>query len=219
MPPTSSKERKAAKKHNDYQFGYGGGKLACEQALLSASKGPEQLPVVILRLPDVMGPFDNLGSHLEIQRALQAGEAVPVSLAEEHGIADPHSHRVSIVYAPDVVAAIHAAAGGAAGSVVGKVFHLGSRETPTVPEYVTMVAQALTKLVGGQGDGGKQSVRFDVDKEAPFPSVDVGPICISAALAQLPGWEPTPMQEWVERTVEWNMDEANRSYSDLMDTL
>jgi nucleoside-diphosphate-sugar epimerase len=214
----TAKERKAAKKRNEYQFGYGGGKLACEQALLSACTGPYKLPAVILRLSDVMGPYDNLGSHLEIQRAVQAGEPVPVGLLEEHGIADPFSHRVSIVYAPDVISAVQSAADSDAGSVVGKIFHLASRETPTVPEYVAMVSLALDTLGGGDSVV-ERPVQFDVDKEASFPSVDVGPICISASLAQLPGWEPTPMQEWVQSTVEWNMDEGNQAYSDLMDTL
>jgi nucleoside-diphosphate-sugar epimerase len=65
-PPTNEAERlaivEASSRHHTgkYQLKYGGNKLGCDIALQAAFKA-SKFPFTSLRLPDVYGPFDNLG--------------------------------------------------------------------------------------------------------------------------------------------------------------
>ena len=52
----------ALKKRDAYQYGYGSGKLAAEEEL---TRWPG-VPSCSLRLPDVIGPRDNLGGFLDL---------------------------------------------------------------------------------------------------------------------------------------------------------
>lgn len=85
IPPQSKEAKKKAKKNNKYQFEYGGGKLDCELCLaeLADGGGGGGGGYTILRLPDVVGPWDNIGSQLRLQEALIAGISLslPRSLA------------------------------------------------------------------------------------------------------------------------------------------
>jgi len=96
--PDSGEKRKALKRWNKYQYGYGGNKLGCDEELASwhaktvpptpsplscpreyAVSGQgvavaQGFPYTSLRLPDVMGPYDNLGSHLQVQKLLSRGK-------------------------------------------------------------------------------------------------------------------------------------------------
>ena len=59
-----------AAKQKTHQFEYGKGKLDCEFCLVSSAPGFVQY--TILRLPDVIGPWDNIASHLRVQETLKA---------------------------------------------------------------------------------------------------------------------------------------------------
>ena len=70
--PTSEAERRQLRRRDSYQYGYGGGKLACEEALRALWQ-KQPFPYTALRVADVVGPFDNLGSHLTMQQRLVQG--------------------------------------------------------------------------------------------------------------------------------------------------
>lgn len=65
----SREEQHQIKKRNSYQYGYGGNKLSCEEALQKAWR-ETRFPYTALRLPDVIGPCDNIGSFLCLQQQI-----------------------------------------------------------------------------------------------------------------------------------------------------
>ena len=58
------------------RYGYGVNKLGCEHELQEwyTKSG---FPYTALRLPDVMGPYDNLGCHMRVQSRLVKGQQLP----------------------------------------------------------------------------------------------------------------------------------------------
>lgn len=66
VKPLSGDALRKVEAREAYQVAYGKGKLACEEALAKAFS-QEHFPWVGLRLPDVIGPCDNLGCHLQLQ--------------------------------------------------------------------------------------------------------------------------------------------------------
>ena len=98
-----------------YQLRYARNKLTCEEALWDAFQ-TDQFPVVVLRIPDVYGPYDNLGGFWQhfVLPILQGG-AVAAHLPENRmrprngpdGPAmDGAQHKMSWAFAPDVAAAV-----------------------------------------------------------------------------------------------------------------
>ena len=191
--------KKSAKRNNPYQFEYGGGKLDCELCL-KASGGGGAAPRLawrawtILRLPDVIGPWDNIGSQLCLHRDLLGGEKIGTKTG---------SSRVSLVDATDVARAIIAVLRGAE-TAHGHTLHLACSEKPTFEEYVRMVAGAL-------------EVEADIDagKDAEMVTVDMGPISNAKALALL-DWKPKALDRTVRDIVEWYKDSDNRRYTEVL---
>ena len=66
IPINNKKAKREAQERNYYQYEYGGGKLDCELCLQENSDRFDKY--TILRLPDVIGPFDNLGSFMNLQK-------------------------------------------------------------------------------------------------------------------------------------------------------
>jgi hypothetical protein len=113
IPPQSKEAKKKAKKNNKYQFEYGGGKLDCELCLAEclaegAYGGGGRGGYTILRLPDVVGPWDNIGSQLRLQEALIAGISLSLLLprslsirslcfcSKKHPLSRTHTHNLSL---------------------------------------------------------------------------------------------------------------------------
>jgi nucleoside-diphosphate-sugar epimerase len=168
-----------------------------------------------------MGPYDNLGSHMQVQLRLMEGRKLPADGAAEH-VKDVRTHRISLVYAPDVVRAVMAVLA-AGDSVKGEVLHIAQAEAPTILEYYEAVATALSLSdeAAAAAAGSRQQVTVELDEAEGLilPSVDIGPISIEKALRLLgpAGWRPTPMAGWLAETVAWNLDESNRHYTDHVD--
>jgi len=191
--------KRNAKKNNPYQFEYGGGKLDCELCLTgggSAAALPEWTAWTILRLPDVIGPFDNLGSQLRLQQDLLAGKRIGTKTGAD---------RISLVDAADVARSILAVLC-AAPTTYGCTLHIACSEKPTFEEYVRMVAGAL----------GVDAV-VDSGEEADMVTVDMGPISNAKALALLE-WTPTPLGSTVRNVVEWYKDPQNQQYTAAFDS-
>ena len=92
LPPKTAKAKAAAKMNDEYQYSYGKGKLDCELRLAEGG-GRSRLEFsqyTILRLPDVIGPFDNLGSHLRLQQNLESSKPIGTKVGSACG-------RISVV--------------------------------------------------------------------------------------------------------------------------
>eukprot|EP00802_Teleaulax_amphioxeia_P021254 Tamp_21597.p1 GENE.Tamp_21597~~Tamp_21597.p1 ORF type:complete len:359 (-),score=75.45 Tamp_21597:59-1135(-) len=212
-PATTKLAKSRAKENNEYQYEYGGGKLSCEH-LLKGEGGDTKRDTkrdakkkgrscggfsrwTILRLPDVIGPWDNLGSLLRLQQDLLAGRTVGTKVGAACG-------RISIIGAADVARAILAVLR-VGERAHGKTLHIACTEKPTFREFVLEVANAL----------GVQAVT-NPEEEGDMVTVDVGPLANEAAVALL-AWHPTPLRQTVEETVEWYKDAGNRQYTTAFD--
>jgi hypothetical protein len=194
--PTSAEDRRALQKRNTYQYDYGHGKVRCECALKdAASRNP--FPYVALRLPDVIGPYDNIGSLLELQQALQRSEQIGLRIACGKkklfgGSRCGSTHRISLVYAVDVATAVLAVVRAAAheakidttynkSAVIGQTMNIAMAEQPTYREFVQLVANIVREVwpsksaeaarmrTGGDGSGGASGS----GEKVPAKAVDV----------------------------------------------
>lgn len=174
------------KRRDAYQYGYGSAKLDAEEVYATIDS-------VSLRLPDVIGPRDNLGGFLDLHDAVGRGH---VGCAIKH-VADGKRHKGSIAYAPDVGRAVVAAL---KAPNPPKVLHIACAESVSVSELTALVA-------------GKRDYVLDASRKALLLTVDLGgPLCIDAALAAL-DWTPTPLADAVRETVAWYETPEHRAYT------
>ena len=177
------------KRRDSYQYGYGSAKLDAEEVYATIDS-------VSLRLPDVIGPRDNLGGFLDLVDAVGSGR---VGCAVKH-VADGKSHVGSVAYAPDVGRAIVAAL---TASNPPKVLHIACVRPVSVAELAALVADIA----------GRDKPTLDAARKAPLLTVDVGgPLCVDAALSAL-DWKPTPIRGAVRETVAWYETAEHRSYT------
>ena len=211
-PAATKLAKRVAKDNNEYQYEYGSGKLDCELLLSAAMVGKGGREGVgghkgrkkggfsrftVLRLPDVIGPWDNLGGQLRLIQDLLAGQTVGTKVGAPCG-------RISIIGACDVARAILAVLM-TGERVYGTTLHIACTEKPTFSEYVQLVAEVL----------GVQPVT-DPTAEADMVTVDIGPIRNTAAITLL-SWTPTPLRQTVKEVVEWYKDSGNRRYTTAFD--
>ena len=177
------------KRRDSYQYGYGSAKLDAEEVYATIDS-------VSLRLPDVIGPRDNLGGFLDLFDAVGRGR---VGSAVKH-VADGKSHVGSIAYAPDVGRAVVAAL---TASNPPKVLHIACVRPVSVAELAALVADIA----------GRDKPILDAARKAPLLTVDVGgPLCVDAALSAL-DWRPTPLADAIRETVAWYETAEHRSYT------
>ena len=128
-------EQAAALQQKDaYQYQYGSGKLAAED-IVSTACASRGFPGLIFRLPDVWGEWNNLDGFLDLLEDCERRKALaaknPWMSSRSVGTAWVHEHRVSLVYASDVAAAI-VAASRAPEKCVSKILHIAGREHPSI---------------------------------------------------------------------------------------
>ena len=174
------------KRRDSYQYGYGSAKLDAEEVYATIDS-------VSLRLPDVIGPRDNLGGFLDLVDAVGRGR---VGCAVKH-VSDGKSHVGSIAFAPDVGRAVVAAL---TASNPPKMLHIACAEPVSVAELAALVA-------------GERDYALDAARKAPLLTVDVGgPLRVDAALSAL-DWKPTPIRGAVRETVAWYETAEHRNYT------
>eukprot|EP00300_Choanocystis_sp_HF-7_P037554 c53744_g1_i1.p1 GENE.c53744_g1_i1~~c53744_g1_i1.p1 ORF type:complete len:355 (+),score=52.30 c53744_g1_i1:119-1183(+) len=169
---------------------YGYRKLLCERALATAA-AEMPLPYISLRLPDVMGENEVPWSrHYKYQALVAAG--TPVELGKDAETA------LSFVWVQDVarlcIALHEAVLSGHAETLLGRAFNVGSRETPTLAEYVERIGTILAQPA---------TIDRRKRKHSFLPSVECGPIDMGRLCTVLHAWEPTPYDKWMKRTVRW----------------
>ena len=158
LPRDAADTAAVARRDNEYQAEYGGGKLRCEAWLRQRRQRRRALRWVALRLPDVVGPHDNCGGFLDLLELIAAeGSVVGTGgLCVRRGL----ERRISLVYALDVARAVvcvadldRAAAAvssasptvgssSTASGVVGCVFNVACDEQPRFEELCAAVQAA-----------------------------------------------------------------------------
>lgn len=198
----------------EYQLRYGGNKLACER-VLEDSWQSDGFPYTILRLPDVYGPYDNLGGFWELVTAVEMRRPIPAKLHparmrsfDDEISPDPRTRTFNWVFSEDVRDAIVACCEKGA-SVHGKTLNVGHEEAVHLRETASMIAEALGIS--------PELLRFDTDREAAYPSTDYGALDVSRALRLLRPWRPRAMREAVKTSVTWFLENKdNRRYHRLV---
>lgn len=183
----------------EYQLRYGGNKLGCERLLEEAWR-EDGFPYTVLRLPDVYGPYDNLGGLWDLVTAIEAQRPIPSRLVESRlrsalpvQLARPR--RFSWAFVEDVRDAIVACTERGA-QVHGMTMNVAHEEAVSLVETCKMIAEAL-------GMDPETALRFDDSRDASLPSTDFGVLDVSRALELLRPWRPTAMRHAVQRSVEW----------------
>lgn len=178
-----------------YPYAYGLDRRAGERVLHEAH-AEHGFPVVILRLPVVLGPRDySLRGWAYWRRLLEGGPLVlPDGGAQAH----------RLVYAGDVVrASVSILESG--DRHAGHAFNLAGREIVSLSEFVRISGRLLgveARIVG---------VPRDILEAAGLPPGEISPWDpwgnhlheIEKAKARL-GFQPTPLLEWLPETVEWH---------------
>ncbi|MGD8395908.1 MAG: NAD-dependent epimerase/dehydratase family protein [Candidatus Eiseniibacteriota bacterium] len=174
-------------------YAYGIGKRRCEDALWEAHAA-RGLPVTTLRLPIILGEGDpTLRAQSYFLRVLDGEPLV---------MPDGGQNPMSLVYQGDLVDFV---TGNLLNErVIGQALNLAQDEIPTVRGFVESAARLM----------GRRPELVDIPTEllrrigfrftaSPFTSKR--PFILSSARAQrLGAFRPTPMQEWLERTVRYS---------------
>lgn len=172
---------------------YGHHKLCCEEYLMHM-KQKHNFPFTSLRLPDVIGPYDNTDRFWIYQLWSVVSDKYPVYIHEE-----TNERKLSFVLSGDVVRGILSVL--ACGeSVFGQAFNLAHIEQPTLKEFLELVAAAVSVrpnviLVSRNQ---RKKLRFS----EYYPSVDFGPISCAKAMRLL-DWKPTPLVTAIEETTKF----------------
>lgn len=203
-----------------YQLRYGGNKLTVDTFYQHVWK-KGRFPFVSLRIPDVYGPYDNLGGFWQnfvapVLRRKRVSVFLPPERIRPRGkhkdLDDFLSHKMSWVFAPDVIRAVEAvvALGPAAH---GKILNIAHTEHVSATELAGVVADQLNKI--SPDDEATYEVHTDERSLASQPQDDIGPIDVSRALALLDGrWAPMALADGVAHSIAWFLaDEKNRQYA------
>ena len=137
--PSTAAEQQIVASRSKYQRQYGGNKFRCEKFLVRAGR-EHGFPFTALRLPDVIGPYDNLTGFLELRQCLLRRQRVGLRIGRQ--VAAGHSHRISVVFAADVARAIRSCVR-AHVRVHGVALNICCDETPTYHAFVCMVHACL----------------------------------------------------------------------------
>lgn len=184
--------------------GYGRKKLEVEAKFAECeayfnSVHHASLRVFMLRLPDVIGPFDDSYRMqklvLWMKMLMEGKQCLPLGY-EAKDLDQP----LSLVFSRDVTDVIEGILFGQAKAESG-VFNLACREQPLLPDLLVMVHKELLSQLGSE-----KTLTFDrIEDEFCmkfFPSVNCGPISIKKAQDQL-GFSPTSLAAVLSETVKF----------------
>ena len=244
--PQSPADRAAVAARDAYQQEYGGNKLKAEESL-QEEWARSRFPFMALRLPDVIGPFDNLTGFLGLRQRLLRKKHIGLRIGAccESGRCDGRSHRISVVYAPDVAKVITnvcvrceqldddprgggnnnigAGAGAGAGIISGPACAGGEALLSAVRGQAFNLACRETptfeKFVQGValmvGAEGGK-VRWAPQRSAPMVTVDMGALDTTHA-RQVLGFAATPLADVLAATAKWCSEARNRKYTRNLD--
>lgn len=192
---------------------YGEEKRAVE--LLLAQYGAPRFNCTMLRLPDVIGPFDRSGRYWATVLWLLSG--VPLALPVEVA-----SRRMSVVFSEDVVRWIINEIAFEDSQPLQRspgleTLNLCCQESPTLEDFVSMIRHSLS-----QEEDQLPLATIAVVSESEgetgdyYPSVDCGPISCHEAFTKRQ-WLPTPLAAAIHATTmffssaEWYRADGQRA--------
>jgi nucleoside-diphosphate-sugar epimerase len=159
-------------------------------------------PFTAVRLPDVIGPFDNIGTQLDLYQALREAsedQHVHVSIGSS-------DRTCSFVHSEDVATAIAMLISSPNPlQVRGETFNVcGDKTSPK--DFVLETARVLGVEPG--------TISWVEDEDPDFMSVDIGHLNNAKLRRAIPNWEPTPLPAFLKATTKWyNDDVANMEYT------
>ena len=171
------------KERNSYQYNYGDFKRQCEVSVQSQANA---FPYTILRLPDVLGPYDNQGAWADVLLRHRNGMSIPARVEEDqmrhrakasktfrkaNKKHDYASYKFSVAYAPDVIDAIFAVMNSDKKAVLGEIFNIANKETITVKDLLFEIGRDLDI-----------PLELDMTTRSPLPTTDFGALDVSKAL-------------------------------------
>jgi len=213
IPPRSVREQRVVASRDPYQLEYGGGKLEAEKYLHTTCK-EIGFPFVALRLPDVIGPYDNQTGFLGLRRRVLKRKKIGLRIGNccSHEGCSGRTHRVSIVFAADVARLIHSIIeqlsddhSSCSSSAIGKAFNVACIEQLTFLDFVTLVASHLD-----------QSPKYSLSKDAPMVTVDVGPVNTDLVRETF-NFTPSSIRDVVATTLKWFERSRHRKYTRDLD--
>ncbi|EAR95790.2 NAD-dependent epimerase/dehydratase (macronuclear) [Tetrahymena thermophila SB210] len=180
-PKTLTKQAEY-KKDDDYAHH----KLKCEEFLYNYVE-KEELPFVILRLPDVIGPFDDTGRFWAYMKWITEFNKNTLYMDDE-----ANNLKMSFVYSQDVADICLKLINMPKDNILHKSYNIACEEVITLKQMIEQIAKIMDiKLV---------NIKNTDNASKFYPSVDCGPIDITLA-KQMLGWNPTPLEEVLEKTV------------------
>lgn len=189
--------RPLVEKRGTYPFDYGIARRQGEEVLQRAHHD-HGFPFVVLRLPAVLGPRDySLRSWSYWRRMLEDGQLI---------LPDSGMDMQRPVYSGDVVSAILAVIERGQ-ELAGRAYNLGSREIISLRGFVERSAAILETEVEIIDIPSSALRRAGIDPDELSPYTTWGDHIHSIARAQHElEYNPTPMEEWLEPTIEWHLE-------------
>ncbi|KAK2156835.1 hypothetical protein LSH36_204g08008 [Paralvinella palmiformis] len=195
--PKDRVKRKRLKRRDSYGYK----KWKCEHILKKCA----DLNHVILRLADVVGPRDSTDRWWQYQLWLKAASICGLPLYIPQPL---EGKNLSLVYVSDVAGVITNIVTSTVNlqHVANNAFNLAFQETPTLQGLLLKISSRI------QGIDTCCKIIFTSNTEVPhiYPSVENGPIDITKSKSLL-NWDPTPLDEAVDRTVIFYENLQNQS--------
>lgn len=177
-------EKREEYKHRDE---YGNDKLEGEEVLINS-----EVPYLIFRLPDVIGPRDNTFRWWFYQLWIKVSESLPSQITIPKRL---FYKPLSFVYVKDVVDIITKSLY-LPDSEYNETYNLGFREVRTLYQVLSHIRGRLDK----------DHINIMLDERPNYsyfyPSVTLGPVNIQKAINKL-GWQPTSFYDAADETIQF----------------
>jgi nucleoside-diphosphate-sugar epimerase len=176
---------------------YGFEKLETEKAIMNRSRGNQN--VINLRLPDVLGEFDDTYRLWKYKGLIESGRPIFVS-------PEMRSVPVSFVYSQDVVDSILNILfrGLLTPQIVFESVNIACREQVSMLNFLDLLGKVIGRRV-------EYTTKKKQRQHAFLPSVERRVASLSLEKAErLLGFSPTPLEEVLRRTVAWLTEAEHR---------
>ncbi|CAD8075474.1 unnamed protein product [Paramecium sonneborni] len=184
-------QRKELSDQEKKRESYGHNKLKCEEFLQNyVVEG--SFRYVILRLPDVIGPFDDSGRFFALVKWLQQNDKNPIQVDQA-----VQSEQISLVYSTDVVNCIKYFIQNIPQQ--NQIYNVCFDETIS---YIELAQVILDKISKKQ----QLNIKHVIEASKFYPSVDCG-IISNKKIKEL-GIQLTPLMTALEKTIDFFIKDA-----------
>jgi nucleoside-diphosphate-sugar epimerase len=193
-------------------------------------------PYTSLRLPDVYGPYNQDTEHgfWNIVHTVQEGRKLAAKYppgrirprGSRQALEDHSKFKATWAFVGDVADAIVAVIKAGREHELpigeqykkegpfGEVFHIGHEEAVSLEEFSNIIFNVGKESPVVSGQFGASGAVLDYEEEALHPATDFGALDVSKAKHYLK-WEPTPIREAVQVSLEWYFGEQQSLPGDI----